>query len=493
MPASAPLTKHNSRVANGETWLGSSGAGLWLWTVVALGAGLRLVALGRKSFWLDEIVSVWMTRLPDHTFWSVLWRDEGNMALYYFLLRPWLYFGSSEASVRVLSALVGTASIPLMYALGKLLFGEAAARLATLFFSLNACAIVVSQEARGYSLLILGVLASTYLFVRLVERPSFAVACAYGVVTGLTLYCHYFGLLIPAAQAISLVALARGRRPWKQAAIAAAIIAVAALPVLWMIHIQNIEHIAWVKKPSWLELYHLGGYLAAGSGKVVGAVLLLLDLILLALFLRALEASWHNREHDLRGWRYALIASCLFAPVLISLAVSMVRPIFYHRFLIIGLPAWVLMCAAGAEEIRSRGWRRAAIVGVCGLSLVSAVTSYSRVQEDWRGVTGYLIAQAHPEDRVLYYPGAGYFAVEHYRDWLPSGSAPRPQGIRVDPANGNWEKEVNSAPRIWLVLYHANLDDSVARTIDANLRDRYKVQQQVPFRAVTVIEYRADR
>ncbi len=270
-----------------------------------LGAILRLVALGRKSFWLDEIASVAIARLPGPAFWSMLWHAEGNMGLYYVLLRPWLHFGVSEATVRVLSALLGIASIPLMYALAKLLVSETSARLATLFLALNACAIAVSQEARGYSLLILAVLVSTYLFVRLVERPSFVLACAYGLVTGLVLYCHYFGLFVPAAQAISLAALPRGRRPWKQLAIAASIVAVAALPVLWMIHIQDIGHITWVKSPSWLELYHLGVYLAAGSGKVVGAVLLLLDLLLLALFLWALKTLWREREQD-----RSLLAQC---------------------------------------------------------------------------------------------------------------------------------------------------------------------------------------
>ncbi len=493
MPPDALVTKSDARAATANVLLANPRGALWLWAVVAVGAALRLMALGRKSFWLDETASVWTAQLPDHLFWSFLWRAEGNMALYYALLHLWLHFGMSEVIVRLLSVLIGVVSIPMMYALGKLLFGESTARLATLFFALNTCAIAVSQEARGYSLLVLGVLVSTYLFVRLGERPSFAITCAYAIVTSVTFYCHYFALLVPAAQAVSLVALPRERRPWRQLAAATAIVALGAVPVLWMIHIQDIGHIAWVEGPSWLELYHLGSYLAAGSGKAVGAVLLLLDLVLVALFLRALATSWHNREHDLARWRYLLIASCLFVPVLISLVVSIVRPIFYHRFLIIGLPAWLLMCAVGVEEIRNRSWRRAAIAAVCGLSLVSAVTLYLRGQEDWRGVTSYLIAQAHPEDRVVYYRDVGYFAVEHYRDWLQGGSVPRPQGIRVDPAGRDWEKKINGAPRVWLVLYRANLDDPVARAIEAKLRSRYNVQQQVPFYAVTVVEYRADR
>src|SRR5271165_6436427 len=462
---------------------------VWLWSIVAVGAALRLVALGRKSFWLDEIASVWTARLPGPDFWSVLWHSEGNMALYYLLLRSWLHLGVGEAIVRTLSAIIGIASIPVMYALANRLFGERTARLATLFFALNGCAIAVSQEARGYSLLVLGVVASTYLFVRLVERPAMELAFAYGAVTGLTLYCHYFGMLVPAAQAVSLFALPPEKRPWKQMVLPACVIALAAIPVLWMIHIQDIGHIAWVQKPSWLELYHLGVYLAAGGGKAVGAILLLVELSLLALFLRKLKVLWPERERDLGCWRYSLVAGCLFTPAFISLLVSIVRPIFYHRFLIISLPAWVLMTAVGAEGVRSRTWRAAAVVGVCVLSLASAITSYSRVQEDWRGVTRYLITEAHPEDRVLYYQGEGYFAVENYRNWLPGGSTPRPQGIAVNAGKGDWVKQIDGAGRVWLVLYRVKLDDPAARAIDANLRDRYRVERGIPFRAVTVIEY----
>jgi uncharacterized membrane protein len=90
-----------------------------LWSVVALGAVLRLAALGHKSFWLDEITSVAIVQRPGAAFWHFLWHEEGNMAMYYVLLRPWLHFGSSEAVARLLSVLPGVLSIPLMYLLGQ--------------------------------------------------------------------------------------------------------------------------------------------------------------------------------------------------------------------------------------------------------------------------------------------------------------------------------------------------------------------------------------
>src|SRR5271166_1590209 len=134
---------------------------LWLWMILIVGAVLRLIALGRKSFWLDEIASVAISRRPPAFFWHFLWHDEGNMALYYVLLKPWLHFGYSEAAVRLLSVIPGILSIGLMYRLGTRLFGRQVGILSAAFLALNACAVAVSQEARAYSFVVLLVLTST--------------------------------------------------------------------------------------------------------------------------------------------------------------------------------------------------------------------------------------------------------------------------------------------------------------------------------------------
>ncbi|MDR3749600.1 MAG: glycosyltransferase family 39 protein [Acidobacteriota bacterium] len=474
--------------------LATAKSSVWgLWAVVALGAVLRLIAIGHRSFWLDEIASVVIAGLPPRVFWSALWHNEGNMALYYVLLRPWLHFGTNETSVGLLSVVPGVLSIPMTYLLGRHLFGEKSARLATVFFAINACAVMSSQEARGYSLLVLGVIVSTYCFVRLVEEPSYALALGYGVAAGLTFYCHYFGLLVPAAHAVSLVALPANKRPWTQLVMAAAVAGVFAAPVLEMIRIQDVGHLAWVPRPSWLELYHLGAYLAAGSGKSIGAVLLVVELVLIALFLRRFAIRWQTREPSPRFWRNAVVVSCLLTPFALVLLASLARPVFHHRFLIVCLPAWVLMTAAAVEEIRSRNWRLGTIAAICVLSLASVVMAYMRVQEDWRGVVQYLMAEASPPDRILYYQSGGYFAAENYRNWIPGGAAKRPVGIIVDPHNSGWEAQLNGAPRIWLVLYRAKSDDPAVRVIDKELGGEFAMERQKAFRAVTVIEYRNTR
>ena len=429
---------------------------LQLWMIIIAGTILRLAALGYKSFWIDEIASVAIARRTGEVFWRFLWHDEANMAAYYVLLRPWLHLGYGEATVRLLSVIPGIVSIPVMYVLARKLATARAAILAALFFALNACAIGVSQEARAYSFVVLAVLLSTYLFVRLIEAPTYGVAWAYAVVAGFSCYIHYFCLLVPAAHYLSVFGLRRERRPWKPLITAAVVISVLALPILWLIHAQDTGHISWVQPPSWLELYHLAAYLSAASGKAVGAVLLALNLVLLGFFFTALRAAWADPE---RRWRYLLAASLVTTPIVITLLASVVRSAFYHRFLIVCLPGWILMTAIGAEQIRSRASRVVMIVAICGLSLASTLILYHRVPEDWRGAVTYLIKDARPNDVVLYYQPVGQFAAESYRDWLPGGKAPRPKPLPVN-ADGEWQQQIDDAPRAWLVLFRAKATDA---------------------------------
>ena len=458
----------------------------WIWAIVVVGAVLRLIALGYKSFWIDEIASVAIARRASMTFWHFLWHDEGNMAAYYVLLRPWLHLGYGEGTVRLLSVVPGIAAIPLAYQLTCKLFDDRVATTAALFLSFNACAIYVSQEARAYSFVVFFVVLSTYLFVLLIERPSYGAALAYALVAAGSCYLHYFCVLVPAAHYVSLVGVGRARRWWKFLLFAATAVAICSAPILWLMHTQDTGHISWVQPTSWLEAYHLGAYLSAASGKAVGGVLLALNLVLLALFFNRWRCSWADVESR---WRYSLAASLVLTPIVITVAASMLRPAFYHRFLIVCLPGWILMTAIGVQAIPMRRWRTVAIVGICGLSLASTIILYYRVTEDWRGAVNYIIVHAQPDDRLLYYQSVGEFAGENYRDWLPGGSGLRPSSLAVN-ADDSWKQQIDDTRQIWLVLYRAKVGNSEVERIQQQLEQREFVLKSVnSYRGVTVIGF----
>jgi len=123
------------------------------------------------------------------------------------------------------------------------------------------------------------------------------------------------------------------------------------------------------------------------------------------------------------------------------------------------------------------------------LSLAATVVLYRHVAEDWRGAVSYLIANSRPGDRVLYYQAAGEFAGENYRDWLPGGSGPRPRPIMVNPPDIVWQREMDGAGRVWLVLYRSGADSAEARAVEQTLEQQYRRGEERRLRGVTVVEY----
>ena len=126
--------------------------------IVLLGAALRLYNLTYHSLWFDEAVSIrWaqsgVSRILEVSMKLV---DDRLPPLYYLLLKWWGdVAGLSEFSVRFPSVVFGTLLIPVVYALGRRLFGRRTGALAALLTALNPFLIWYSQEARMYSLAVL--------------------------------------------------------------------------------------------------------------------------------------------------------------------------------------------------------------------------------------------------------------------------------------------------------------------------------------------------
>src|SRR5207237_10048583 len=95
------------------------------------------------------------SRIPYRSILCIVWKRHQNMIHYYAILHLWMRLGDSEFVVRALSALMGIATIPTLYALGTRLFGRRTGLIASTLLALNAFHIQWSQEARAYSLTVL--------------------------------------------------------------------------------------------------------------------------------------------------------------------------------------------------------------------------------------------------------------------------------------------------------------------------------------------------
>lgn len=141
------------------------------WLVVAItliGGFLRVLLLANKGLWLDETLSVWVANHSVAEMLQWIARLDQHPPLYYLLLHYWIALkGDTAYSVRLLSALFGAATIPIIYLIGKRLSGVTMGLAAALILAFSPFNIRYAQETRMYTLLTLNAAVAIYALVRL--------------------------------------------------------------------------------------------------------------------------------------------------------------------------------------------------------------------------------------------------------------------------------------------------------------------------------------
>ncbi|WP_231186720.1 glycosyltransferase family 39 protein [Haladaptatus sp. DYF46] len=169
---------------------------------VGLGGILRVHTIGFDSFWLDEAITMYF--IHTMTFQELvteLPKAQPHLPLYYILLKAWIAIsGTEEGAVRMLSAAFSIASIPILYALGKRLYGFQVGAIAALMLTVSPFQIYYAQEARMYSLLAFLTVASYYCLLRYLDSRQNKEMLLYIVSAILLAYTHVFGLFIIVSQ-----------------------------------------------------------------------------------------------------------------------------------------------------------------------------------------------------------------------------------------------------------------------------------------------------
>ena len=141
----------------------------WLVLIITLvGGGLRVLLLGSKGMWLDETFSVWLANhsVVDMLQWTV--KLDQHPPLYYLLLHYWIALnGDTPYYARLLSALFGAGTIPIIYLIGKRMSGVVVGLAAAMFLALSPFNIYFAQETRMYTLLTFNAAVAIYALVRL--------------------------------------------------------------------------------------------------------------------------------------------------------------------------------------------------------------------------------------------------------------------------------------------------------------------------------------
>ncbi len=445
----------------------------WLLALLLAALALRLFRLGAQPFWVDELFT-WrqLHPGPGHSFWEQV-RDTVQGTLYVVAAWPWRHAAPAEWWLRFPAALAGVAAVPAAWRLGRLLDRATGWWLAVLV-AVNPFSVWYSQEARGYTVMILCGSLATLAWWRAARRGiTLRRATAYAGLAWLTGLGSMAGYLLVAAQAVAILFLARprDRREWGLWGAAYAAVALLALP--WLLQALGFwypgrlapgggdlppagqEAFSWLAVPyAWFSFvygFSLGPSLAELHRPDRLRLVMHEAPLLAAAVLPLLPLAWAGwRRFPARErawWAVQVVLPVLGLVALRELDVKTFTP----RYLAATLPLVLWLPAAGLAAGRTRGtrWAGRLFLALTFLSLVQYHGAARYRRDDMRAAARWIARSPHDGDPVLvpgsvapfrfYYRGRGelrdFWNTPPVRD---AATARRLLAERIGEASGAW-------------------------------------------------------
>ena len=451
--------------------------------IVATGALLRVAYLSSDSIWLDEAYSI---HVAHENISGII--DEASSdvhpPLYYFLLHYWInFFGDSEESARLLSALFGIICIPLAYKLAALLFDRPTGILSALFMAFSHFNIDFSQETRMYSLLVMLTLASLYFFLKLFEARSNWMMMGYVLTSILLMHTHVYGLFVIAAENIFFLTLYFSsrelfKRVFKRWILAQSILFLLFVPWLTVLtrQVLRVRKGFWIPRPTWNE-FRLTWITIAGSYKLTWLLVPLAAIPVILLLKRVSRASApfiNNSENQSNAslpftnrQKILFLLIWLAGVILLPFVVShFVTPIFLLKYTIPASPAFLILAARGVMSLRPLPVRTLLVVAFLIFALTDMRDYYRAIKKDvWRDSVAFFNKKAQRGDLVLFTEPAAHMPFDYYARRTDITEKPFPDynnqlgrydELRSDNVAELLKPVIEGHNRVWVVLSHQN-------------------------------------
>lgn len=397
--------------------------------------GLGFYQIGEPSLWFDEILSVERASQSFTVLWRIVNASEPNMALYYFLLHFWLkctaWFGflPTEAVVRFPSALFAAGASIFMYLLGRRFLGLPIGLTVAALYTFNNLQMLYMQDARSYALQLLFLNAGWYaLLVALTtEKRRYRSLACYTILMTLSVYTHYFSLLVFFAQGVALTLLLILPTSWRPRArqlfwpllVSVLLIVILVIPMLLASRVG--AQTGWIPVPTLKTVKNL--FKTFGNqNKVYLLSLLLLTALGLAVALLASSALakrlfkrllvperllWikkggNSHAGALLGFDILLIC-WLLLPIGVSYALTQKSVhLFLPRYLVTVVPALCLLAGVGIHALPSRTFRRIVALSLTLFALAFVPQHYASAQaEEWNTASLWLKPNYQPNDGLV--------------------------------------------------------------------------------------------
>lgn len=457
-----------------------------LYGLILVGGAIRLVGLGDKCLWVDEIKSVYASTTIEELWAYCTAPDSHTPPLRYVLVWALQRIPNTDFAIRLPAMIFGTLSIALVLWIGRMLWDWRTGVVAAVLLLLSPWHLFHSQDARYYGVMLFLALAALGIAIQILENPRplrrwilLAICCA------LNVYISYIALL---SVAPVLGYLAWGawrssvetkdretRQAWLNGVSVAACVGLACmlpwlptmLGVLWRYlggkpeaAAQAVERtvLGWPTVYTWA---YVDDYLAK-----LGLKQPAMKWALLILFTVGLGRACRHRR------RLGMLVLLWFVfPVIVVLSTG-IRRFCPPRYLIHFLGLYLLLAAAGATAVWD--WLKGSILepdnpdgrrhvrGIffhaqVGLVVFAAFVAWVREgieyhrteKQDWRGTVRFLDRFAQPSDTVLTGAfwteyGLRYYGAEMTKPLAAPTEALTPEQI---------ERAISVSSHVWYVTW----------------------------------------
>lgn len=374
--------------------LGPVAARIVLAIILTLAAALRLHAVGRASYWYDEVVSVRLGTTPGPS--ALIARldqtDATRAPLHPLILQAWVRgFGPSEFSTRLLSALCGVLTVWVVFQIARSAYGDEASGLwASALCAVSPLMVVYSRETRMYAWLVLATTLTWWALFAITRRPTRLKLAAYAAGLVAIAFSHPLGLLMGVA--LGVASLVAGR--WSWANWVWPHLAAGALIAPWVPRYLDHDPEYAVGVVPWKFLFGTPIGFLGGNFMTLAAFLLV---IAFGAFRRNGRpengpGAQVRLEADHPQTVVSLVLWLTLAPTLLYLYSRLSHPVFGPaRYTLFVAPAYFLLLGRGLARLplAARLPAAAIAIGLAAWSLPGTVYAPD-LKADWRAAADYL-------------------------------------------------------------------------------------------------------
>ncbi|WP_214019873.1 glycosyltransferase family 39 protein [Methanoculleus sp.] len=381
--------------------------------LTGIGALLRLYNLGGNSLWLDEAATLAFARQSLARIWESTATGEFNPPLFYWLEHGMLVFGESEFVLRLLPALFGILTIPVVYYIGTEFRDRNVGLIAAALLVFSPFHIFYSQEARAYAPMLFFFSLALLFYVRASRANETRSWVLFGVFSAVAFWMHFYAIVPVAVLVLHALVTRAGEirkdvRNARNPALALAVFVVATLPLL--IVTMNLFFVRTSSAPTFgmqkLDVIYLTLFQVSGFSDLI-----LVPFILL--FLIGVAYAWRE---DRAG--ALLLVFMMVLPLAASLLLSSKMPMI-PRYLIYLLPVYFIGIASAYPALLALVRERWAVCLFIAAAVIAGApflaTYYTIPQKnDWRGFSAELGGMTGEGDLVVALPSYMTLPLDYY-------------------------------------------------------------------------------